>query len=463
MMENIFVKKDIIKVFSVNLIKMFATLITTFFIPSILSIENYGQYKLYLFYISYIGASHLGFCDGIYLKYGGMKKEEINSQSISAEHKTILVFEMIISLIVFVVGVVKYDFCLLILALTNVPLILIGFYNYIFQAIGDFQKYTRNQLIATIINLLFNLGLICFRVDDYKIYILCHCIIQYISCVIAFVYFKKDKWLIKAKASFRVLISNIHLGFLLLLGNFVYNLFVGLDKWFIKFSLEITDFSMYAFASQLLSVINMFVTPIGLTLYSNISRRKDVIFEKRVEKLLIVLLLLTPVFVYIIEIIILLFLKKYSVAMGVIAILFVSHIFMSINSVFFVNVYKSYKMQKQYFMRMVLTLVIAFFMNVFVLEISPTIEHFALATLFSGIVWFVLNCNFFKYLKPDLGLIAFMIILIFIFGVGFSIDSVVIRILVYLLVYILLIKVLLKDVWEYGCDQITSRIIRKNL
>lgn len=453
-------KGDIIKVFSVNLIKMFATLITTFLIPSILSVENYGQYKLYLFYIAYIGASHLGFCDGIYLKYGGMKKEDIDSKSISVEHTTILVFEMFISLLIFLLAVIKKDFCLVILALTNVPLILVGFYNFIFQAIGDFQKYTRNQLIATIINLVFSLVLICFRVDDYKIYVLCHCIIQYISCIIVFVYFKQDKWLTKSKASFRVLCSNIQIGFLLLIGNFVYNLFVGLDKWFIKFSLDITDFSMYSFASQLLSVINMFVTPIGLTLYSNISRRKDVTFEKKVEKLLIVLLMLCPLSVYIMDIIIQMFLTKYTVAMGAIAILFVSHIFMSINSIFFVNVYKAYKMQKQYFLRMCLALMFTFLMNVFVLAVAPTIEHFALATLLSAIVWFVLNCHYFKRLTPDIRLIAFMVVLLFVFGIGFSIDGVLIRILVYLMTYIVLIKVLLNDVWEYGEEQIKRIYIK---
>ena len=48
-------KKDILKVFTTNLIKMFVSLTAAFFIPAILTLDEYGSYKLYALYASYIG------------------------------------------------------------------------------------------------------------------------------------------------------------------------------------------------------------------------------------------------------------------------------------------------------------------------------------------------------------------------------------------------------------------------
>ena len=60
-------KKDIIKVFGTNLIKMLVAFISAFIIPMVLQVDDYGKFKLYTFYASYIGVTHLGYCDGIYL------------------------------------------------------------------------------------------------------------------------------------------------------------------------------------------------------------------------------------------------------------------------------------------------------------------------------------------------------------------------------------------------------------
>ena len=42
--------------------------------PEIEKIESYSYIKTYALYISYAGFFHLGYNDGMYLKYGGKKK-----------------------------------------------------------------------------------------------------------------------------------------------------------------------------------------------------------------------------------------------------------------------------------------------------------------------------------------------------------------------------------------------------
>jgi len=52
----------------------------SFFIPYMLNIEEYGYYKLFTFYLSYVGLMHLGFNDGIYLEYGSYNYEQYDKE-----------------------------------------------------------------------------------------------------------------------------------------------------------------------------------------------------------------------------------------------------------------------------------------------------------------------------------------------------------------------------------------------
>lgn len=79
-------KKGIIRVFSANLLQVISAILVGFFVPSILSINDYSYLKTYTFYIGYIGLLHLGFVDGMYIRYGGRKIEELDTETIVSEH-----------------------------------------------------------------------------------------------------------------------------------------------------------------------------------------------------------------------------------------------------------------------------------------------------------------------------------------------------------------------------------------
>lgn len=57
-------------------------MVTSFFLPRYLSIESYGYYKVFQLYVNYLGIAHLGFVDGIYLKYGGREIRDIDADEL---------------------------------------------------------------------------------------------------------------------------------------------------------------------------------------------------------------------------------------------------------------------------------------------------------------------------------------------------------------------------------------------
>jgi len=75
---------DILKNFSYslasNLISLIISALIVLVIPRIIGVEDYGYWQLYLFYSSYITFLTLGWNDGIYLRYGGEKYDNLDKK-----------------------------------------------------------------------------------------------------------------------------------------------------------------------------------------------------------------------------------------------------------------------------------------------------------------------------------------------------------------------------------------------
>ena len=71
------IKKGVLLVFGANVINLIISLINGFILPKFLSIETYAATRTYYLYVSYTGSLALGYADGLYLKYGGMKMADV--------------------------------------------------------------------------------------------------------------------------------------------------------------------------------------------------------------------------------------------------------------------------------------------------------------------------------------------------------------------------------------------------
>ena len=56
-----------------NLLTVIVSSLVVLILPKIMGVEEYGYWQLYIFYLSYAGFVHLGWVDGIYLRYGGLE------------------------------------------------------------------------------------------------------------------------------------------------------------------------------------------------------------------------------------------------------------------------------------------------------------------------------------------------------------------------------------------------------
>lgn len=442
-------KKDIYRVFSSNLIKMVVTFLSAFIVPMVLSVTGYGYLKSYQFYASYIGITHLGFCDGVYLFYGGKNERDLDKNNISVQWSSLLLYEIIIAILFILLGITRRNLIIICVGATIVPNVIFTFYSYIFQAVGDFTNYTLIINIYSVINMLINLILVLLKVRDYRIYMILYVFIETVPFFVGTYLFAKKDWVTFTKFNPKIFKKFIKAGILLMIGNFAYSIFIGIDKWFIKFTLPIKEFSMFSFASQMLTVVNMFITPIAMTLYSNISKRQDHYFEIQIKKVLVCILMVIPLTIYALEFVIYNFMTRYIQAISITSILLITQIFLSLNVAVFVNLYKAYKKQKDYFIRLLISLIVAVAIDIVIVLINSNTMWFAFSTMISCCIWLLLNLKYFSYMKPKRKESIYVLGLLLIYLLTLLVNNIFLKFAIYSISYLFMTKQLMPEQWKY--------------
>ena len=85
-----------------NILSLLLSSVTVMIVPKLIGVAEYGYYQLYVFYASYTGFFHFGWCDGIYLKYAGIDYDDYDRGLMSSQFWYLTGFEFIISLILIV-------------------------------------------------------------------------------------------------------------------------------------------------------------------------------------------------------------------------------------------------------------------------------------------------------------------------------------------------------------------------
>ena len=155
---------------------------------------------------------------------------------------------------------------------------------------------------------------------------------------------------------------------------------------------------------------------------------------------------------------------QYSPAIDIVSTLLITQIFLSLNMAVFVNLYKAYQKQNEYFKRLLIGLGTAFCLDLIVSLIHPDINLYAYATLISCIVWLLLNMKYYKHLVPEKSELIYVIALLFMYVLTLFLGNYILRAVIYFIAYVILTKFLMKAEWDYLCAQVVTlskRMIRK--
>lgn len=454
-------KKGVMYVFIANVINLIISLFTGFVLPKYLSIETYSSIKLFQLYITYIGILHLGFSDGMYLKYGGKSVAEINKSEVLSEFKTFKIFQFIVSLMAIAVSIIIKNEILLLCAIVILPINVANYIRSLYQATGQFKKYSRFTNVNTLLIFFMNvILLLIIKSDNSNTYI--------ISYIVAYILYwfmlehenRKIFGKIKVKADKQYLVEDVKSGFFLMIGNFCNVIFTSIDRIFVQNLLGSIKFAFYSFAISIENLMTVFVTPVSTVMYNYFCNNKEKDGIISIKKVILIFSTLVIVVVFPAKFIIDIWLTKYSESLTVLFILFAAQYISIVVRCIHINLYKAEKKQNRYFKIMLFVVILSILLNIVLYYIYRSMEIIAIATLITNIVWFIIGeIDFKNYrLKFSEYLYTFIIMVLFIFC-G-QISNAIIGCTIYVLLALLLMLVFMKDTFKY-CLQEGINYIKK--
>ncbi len=455
------IKKGLVYVLVANLVNLLFNVILNFALPHFLSIESYAVIKTYQLYISYAGLFHLGFIDGMYLKYGGKDIKELDKGNLYTNLSTLRVFQFLLVLTFLIVAVVLRAWILFFFALSILPLNMMSYFKQLYQATGEFSLYGKIINMSTIMVFAFDALLLLLKIDNGYYYLITS------SAVYVFVWLfleKKGNILIGKNDSYAAFsisefYENIRSGILLTIGNLSSTFLTGMDRWFIKVLLDTHAFAQYSFAVSMEGFMNVAVTPLTITLYNYFCKVKEKNLIIRVRNCTMIFAALIISCAFPAALVLDIYLIKYKDATIVLFLLFAAQIFYIIIKSIYVNLYKAQKRQKEYFVKLILVIAIGFALNVICFCIFRNKESFAIGTLLSAIAWFVICILDFKYIGykkmelifPFVEMIAFLIC-------GILLNPI-IGLLVYLIFTVIVSKIFLGEEFDYLVNMVCDVIV----
>ena len=445
-------KKSILKVFSANFMQIISNLVVGFLVPAILSIEGYANLKTYTLYVSYIGLFHFGFIDGLFIKYGGKKYNDINKNILKGEHLFLVIMEFIIAIILFVISLLLKNITLFLFAISIIPIMLSNFHKYIYQAIGEFNKYSKIIYIYTIFYMILNIVLaVILRNQNYILY----CLTTFTANLIS-IFAVELNFIIKYRKVHAIIneetFNNIKTGFFILLGNLIIIGLFGIDKWFVKLFLTTEDFAYYSFAVSMLNIINTLVNAISITFYNYLFENNNTDKINKLKSYLIILGGGASIAYFPLAFIVHTFIKKYIPSLDIIAITFATFPYMILINALYVNLYKVNKNEKHYCKVVVSILLISIIYNTMALLLFHNTTTIAFATIITLLTWVIYSTNDLEKVKSSKQMYMYCLGLTISFLVLAHFCNWIIGGILYLIIYLVFTLFFNKDFYKEIID-----------
>lgn len=265
-----------------QVVSLLASLIVSFIVPKFVNVENFGFWQLFLFYVTYINITRLGYIDGIYLKLGGKKYEELNHNYLGNQWLIFLIFQIIIALVltVFICFLpLEYDrkfvflscvFCIVLINSNN-------FFSFILQAVNLTKYHSVGYILQNITWLIAVLIIIIFKIYSYKVIIICYIIGHILSGI--YLMLKCTKiWKLKIKYYPNIIkdmFNSMKSGIYLMISFFAGTFVLGISRIIIDKAWGVEVFAYFSFSLTLANFLLNFINQISMVMFPAVKRYNE--------------------------------------------------------------------------------------------------------------------------------------------------------------------------------------------
>lgn len=276
--------------FATNGCSFLISALSTLVIPRFLGITEYGYWQLYMFYVSYVGIFHLGWNDGIYLRYGGKQYDSLDKETLKKQFIAQLLMHLIIALIIFLISrfIPNHNkkiicvYVLICMLITNLRCMLI----YVLQMTGRIREYAIVNTLDRLGFGIFVILLLYFNRDTYISFIFGDLFCHTCSLLLA-MYYCKDifashicSWV----GIIKEIYANISCGSKLMFANLASMLITGVVRLGIEHSWNIETFGKISLTISISNFLITFINSVGIVVYPmlknlNLSQQKKIFLK----------------------------------------------------------------------------------------------------------------------------------------------------------------------------------------
>lgn len=395
---------NIIKVSISNIFSLLASTLVGFLLPKILNISDYGYYKTFTLYVTYVGLLHFGLISGIYLKYGGTDYKELPIEKFRLYSRLVLLIEFALSLIFFIVSLIflkneiriVFYFVACFVLLTNIN----TYYQTISQITSKFKQLANRTLIFSVLQVVLVVTcyvLFLFNIEiNYLIYISLYTLI---NLFIVLWYFITYRYIFfgkcaKFKDEKKEIFSFVKIGLPLMVANLCSTLIMTIDRQFVNILFDNDTYAIYAFAYNLLSMITTITSAISMVVFPSLKKIQEEQVKGMYSRLISIISIICLFFLnsfYPLYLFINWFLPHYSSSLIIFKIILPGLAIGSCITIVMHNFYKVLQINNQFFLKSFIVLILSSIANIIAYLIFKTTISISVASIICIIIWYILS------------------------------------------------------------------------
>ena len=411
-----------------NLISLIISTLVILVIPKTIGVEEYGYWQLYLFYASYVGFLHFGWNDGIYLRYGGDRYENLDKKLFFSQFWMLFLFQLILSVFIFIgtnliISSRNITFIFFMIAinllLVNTRYMLV----YLLQATNRMKEYSNSTILDRLVYIILIITFIILGIKEYQIMVFADLIGKFISFLYT-VYICRDIVFRKISTfyfNFKEMFENIKVGIKLMFANIASTLILGIVKFGIQTMWSVEVFGKISLTLSISNLLTIFINALSLAIYP-ILRRTEVNKLSNVYNLIRTILMIPLlgllIIYYPLKNMLVLWLPQYADSLRFMALIFPMVIFEGkvtlLTNTYFKTIRKEQIILKINVVTVLISLVTTFIFTVVLNNLTLSMLNIVVLLAFKSIVAEVMLSRIINIdVKKDI-LLEFLMALIFI-------------------------------------------------
>jgi O-antigen/teichoic acid export membrane protein len=272
------VRNFIYAFFAQGVVLLLNTLVSLF-LPKVISISDFSYWQLFIFYAGYVGITHLGISDGVYLLNGGKEYSQLNKKAISTNFWTLVLqqiaFSVLLSLVaIFLIKDPDRRFVIYITVIYMICGNITWFIGYVFQSVNMIKRYSLGVVISKASFIIALLICIFAKVVSFRTYIIYYSICQLFAAIYSMIRLREIIFT-KPDLSYAGLGSTYKVakvGIFLTIANVSSTFIVGAGRQVVDMMGGINDFGKISLATGITSFFLLFINQVGLVLFPALRR-----------------------------------------------------------------------------------------------------------------------------------------------------------------------------------------------